>query len=135
MGLLFQSMELFCTSGSATEGKGFYFMLEALEALPHLLCNCPRTNIVTQWWGKQVCSRIPGTATDPCYALQVTVCWSCAVSSVFYSSQGEALFAGSTSSSVGHIGNCTRAESMCRHHSFSSLSLKGLYFAIDSDLC
>lgn len=80
----FSSWRFFCTSGSATEGKGFSFALEALETPPHLPCKCPTTGIVTQWWGKQVCSRIPGTATDPCCALQVAVCWSCAVSRLLF---------------------------------------------------
>lgn len=128
--LLLQSKELFCTSGSATEGKGFYFVLEALEAL-HLLCHCPSTVIVTQWWGKQECSGIqeqPLSLLYPCYALQVSVLELCC-------EQRWSTFWGGTSSSGGHNDNCTRAESICRHHGFNSLSLKGLQFAIESDLC
>lgn len=121
----FSPWSYYSTSGSATEEKGFYFVLEALEAPPHLLCNCPRTDIVTQWWGKQVCSGMPGTATDPCYALQLTECWSWAVSSVLFKPRWST-FWGSTSSSGRHNDNCIGAESMCRHHSFNSLSLKGL---------
>lgn len=79
--LLLQFMEFFAHQGQLQKERDSPLCWR-LWKLHHISCASAQEQML--WWGKQVCSRTPGTATDPCCALQVAVCWSCAVSRLLF---------------------------------------------------